>query len=235
VIRASGAATPFGHCHRLFPSLPSNPAEPQPNINPLFTRRQSDASEEIYHVISPGQRLRWFVASTAGPAHLTGVAFVAASGTAVNRPKEYAPHWRGFSDRFNVSMAGSAAGNALEAGVGFFLREDPRYFRLSQRPFKARVGNVVRLTFSARAGDGRVLPAYARFLGIVGGNFLSNTWRPHSEANARDALLRSSEGFAGRMSANAFAEFWLSVKGSMGRHIFRRSVQSPQTRPETAE
>jgi hypothetical protein len=87
------------------------------------------------------------------------------------------------------------------------------------------VGNVVRLTFVARSDDGGLGPAYARYAAIVGGNFLSNTWRVHSEANVKDALLRSSEGFAGRIAANAFTEFWPDVKG----HVIRKYTGASQS------
>ncbi len=106
----------------------------------------------------------------------------------------------------------------MEASAGLLFREDPRYFRVPDRPFKARVGNVVRLTFSARGGGGGVRPAYARSIAIVGGNFLSNTWRVPSEANPQHALLRASEGFAGRMAANAFTEFWPDIE----KHVLHK-------------
>ena len=114
-------------------------------------------------------------------------------------------------------MAGSATSNAIEASVGLILREDPRYFRVPRQAFKSRVGNMAKLTFLARNETGPAVPAYARYIGIVGGNFLSNSWRVPSEANGAAALLRASEGFAGRMAANAFAEFWPDVKS----HLFR--------------
>jgi hypothetical protein len=59
------------------------------------------------------------------------------------------------------------------------------------------------------------MPAIWRFLGS---SFLSNTWRVQSEANMQDALLRASEGFVGRMAANAFAEFWPDIK----MHVFHK-------------
>jgi hypothetical protein len=180
--------------------------------------------EETYHPIAPSESLRWFLTSTIGPAHMTGVAFVSAGGTAVNRPGEYGTHWEGWANRFGMGMAGSATSNAMEASAGLLLREDPRYFRVPQQAFSARVGNAVRLTFLARNETGRSEPAYARYLGIVGGNFLSNTWRVPSEANAQDALLRSSEAFAGRMAANAFKEFWPDVKNLL-RHRRSRLAQ----------
>ena len=66
--------------------------------------------------------------------------------------------------------------------------------------------------YAARSHDGGFEPAYARYAAIFGSSFLSNTWRVHSEANTHDALLRTSEGFAGRLAANAFAEFWPDIK-----------------------
>jgi len=191
---------------------------------PTFSPVKPQRLEETYSPITPSQRLGWFMTGTVGPAHMAGVAFVSAGGTAVNRPGEYGPHWEGFANRFGMSLAGSATSNAMEGSVGLLLREDPRYFRVPQQAFKARVGNVARLTFLARNESGRSEPAYARYIGIVGSNFLSNTWCLHSEANARDALLRSAEGFAGRMAANAFKEFWPDVKRYV-RHKHNRPAQ----------
>lgn len=174
--------------------------------------------EEPYHPITPRQAMRWFTTSTIGPAHLAGVAFQSACGTAINRPPEYGPHWNGFARRFGVGMAGSVTSNAIEAGIGLILREDPRYFRVPRRAFKSRVANVATLTFLARNESGRSEPAYARYLGIIGGNFLSNSWRVHSQANAQAALVGASVGLAGRMAANAFQEFWPDVK----RYVFHQ-------------
>jgi hypothetical protein len=79
--------------------------------------------------------------------------------------------------------------------------------------------------FTARRIDGNFEPSYARYLGITGSNFISNTWRIQSEASAQDAVLRSLEGFAGRMGTNAFDEFWTDVK----KHLSRK--HKPQTQP----
>ena len=145
------------------------------------------------------------------PANLAGGIFEAALGTAPNRPREYGPHWGGFARRYGIGMTRSATGNAIEAGAGLILREDPRYFRVPDRHFMARVGNVVRLAFGARAGNGNFGPAYARYMSVFGSNLLSDSWRVNSEANKRDALLRSAEGFGGILAGNAFEEFWPDV------------------------
>jgi len=184
--------------------------------------------EAPYQPLTPSQSLGWFGKSTISSSHMTGVAFLSAGGTAVSRPGEYGSHWGGLADRFGIGMAGSAVGNAIEVGAGLALREDPRYFRAPQQPIKARMGNVVRLTFLARGENGVFGPAYARYFAISGSNFLSNAWRVRSEANTRAALLRSSEGFAGRIAANGFAEFWPDVKG----YVFHARHRAVQWRPD---
>lgn len=168
--------------------------------------------EAPYDSMTPRQSLRWFITNTIGPSHLAGGIFLAASGTALDRPKEFGPHWGGFADRYGMRKTSIVAGNAIEASAGLFLREDPRYFRAPGRAFKARVENVVGLAFAARRRGGGFGPAYARYMAIFGSSFLSNSWRVHSEANTHDALLRMSEGFAGRLAANAFAEFWPDIR-----------------------
>ena len=193
---------------------PSTPSDQPKSASPpsLMTPLKPQTQEAPYHPITARQSLRWFITNTVGPPHLVGGIFASAFGTALDRPNEYGPHWGGFADRYGMRMTGVVTGNAIEASVGLMLREDPRYFRVQDRPFKARVGNVVRLTFVARRDDGSYGPAYARYMAIGGNNFLSNTWRVHSEANTHDALLRTAEGFAGRVALNVFEEFWPDVK-----------------------
>ncbi len=144
------------------------------------------------------------------PANLVGGILESALGTAPNRPKEYGPYWGGFADRYGMGMTRSVTGNAIEAGVGLILREDSRYFRVPDRPFEARVGNVVRLAFAARGGGGRFGPAYARYGSIIGDNFLSNTWRVHSEALEFLHFSRVSgvgEGAVGELEAQRLGAF----------------------------
>ena len=185
---------------------------------PPFTHLKPQTLQTPYQPLTRRERLRWFTANTMDPWNLAGGIFDAAFGTAPDRPKEYGPHWAGFGERYGIGMTRSATGNAIEAGAGLLLREDPRYFRVPYQPFRARVRNVVRFAFAARGGEGSLRPAYARYMATLGANFLSNSWRVNSEANAHDALLRSAEGFGGILAANAFEEFWPDVK----RRLFHK-------------
>ena len=209
------ASAQFLELERTAASVPSEPSEPLPSApssllpwKPL----QSQMQFRAYVPISPEERLHWFLANTFGPQHLVGGVFAAGFGTALDRPKEYGQHWNGFLDRYNTLLSGIASSNAIEAGAGYFLREDPRYFGVRGLPFGARVRNVIRLTLLARHEDGSYGPAYARYLAISGNNLLSDTWRVRSEDTLQCTLIRTAAGFAGRMASNAFEEFWPSVK-----------------------
>lgn len=102
--------------------------------------------------------------------------------------------------------------------MGTLWGEDPRYFRATGQPFKGRIKNVVVMTFAARQPDGDLAPAYARHVGNVGGNFLSNAWRADSHSGVGDAFRRAALGIAGKMGSNAFAEFWPSIR----KYLFHR-------------
>lgn len=200
---------------------PSNPdstqsdgtSSPDPAAKPsLLTPLTPQVKDNAYTPITGRQRLGWYLTNTIGPQHLAGGVITSAFGTAVDRPKEYGPGWAGFGDRYGMRLTGIVTGNAMEASIGTLWGEDPRYFRVPDQPFKSRVRNIVKLTFVARRTDGSFAPAYARYIAVSGNNFLSNEWRVDSEANNHDAVLRTLEGFAGRMASNAFEEFWPDVK-----------------------
>lgn len=67
--------------------------------------------------ISGRQRFHWFVQSTIGPESLAAGLFTAGFGTAINRPKEYGPHWEGYGKRYGMRFTGIATGNAMEAAA----------------------------------------------------------------------------------------------------------------------
>lgn len=180
---------------------------------------QSGVSPDTgYQPPSARDRLRWFAWSTIGPTSDAGGMISAGWGTLFNTPHEYGTHWSGFGERYGMRLTGIAVGNATEASLGALWREDPRYVRTLEAPFRNRVGHIVKMTFLATNAEGRAMPAYARYIAIPGNNFLSDTWRAPSDATLGRAGLRTGLGFLGRMAGNAFQEFWPDVR----RRIFKR-------------
>ena len=137
----------------------------------LSATAQTAAPSENYQPITGQQRLKWFVKSTIGSQSLTGGLFSAGIGTAMDKPKEYGPHWGGYADRYGMRLTGISTGNAMEAGLGAIWGEDPRYFQSKNRTIKGRIGNAMLMTFLARQRDGSYGPAYARYIATPGNNF----------------------------------------------------------------
>jgi hypothetical protein len=171
-----------------------------------------------YEPLSGKQRVAWAASETFGAESWLVGNWTAGIGTARNKPEEYGPHWDGFGKRYGMRFTGIAASNTIEAGLGALWGEDPRYVRNQNLPFKRRIGNVLLMSFAARNREGKLMPAYARYIAIPGNNFLSNTWRVSSEATTNQALARTGYGVLADVAGNAWTEFWPDVK----RIVFRR-------------
>lgn len=178
----------------------------------LFFAASNAPAQSITDPVTFDTRFNWVIYNTVGPVSDVAGLFSSAFGTGLDVPREYGPHWEGFGKRYGLRLSGIAVDNTLEAGLGAVWGEDPRYRREPDLPFRARVRNVVKYTFLARDDFGETVPAYARYAGIVGGNFLSNTWRPDSENTTRGAVVRVGLGFVGRLSSNALIEFWPDMR-----------------------
>jgi len=204
-------------------ALPDTP-EPKPGERPsLFAPLKLQEQDTIYVPIAPRQRLQWAISATFAPQGLLAGVITSGVGTARNKPHEDGTGWSGFGQRYGTRLSGIITSNVMEAGVGTLWGEDPRYLGVRDKPFGQRVKNVMWQTVMARRADGQFEPAYARYIAISGSNFLSNTWRPDSEANTSSALIRTGEGFVGRMCSNAFEEFWPDVS----HYLFHRHDAKP--------
>jgi hypothetical protein len=201
---------------QTLPQTDATVPAPQPS---LMTPLKPQTAGAHYVPVTRRQRVRWVLTNSFGPPELVVGLFSAGISTAMDRPPEYDTHWDGFGERYGMRFTSIVPGNVMEASLGAIWGEDPRYFRVPDQHLGGRLKSIVKQTFVARHSDGSFAPAYARFIAIPASNFLSNTWRPQSEANTQDALIRTAEGFAGRMAANAFVEFWPDMR----THIFRRS------------
>ena len=198
LIAALAALAPLASAQTPGASPPQDAAQP--------------AGGGVYRPITSGQRLQWYLRATAGPASLAGGAISAGFSTGVDKPEEYGGTWKGFGKRYAMRLSGVSIGNGIEAGLGAAWGEDPRYPRAESKPFGQRVGNILKYTVVARDSRGRDMPAYARFAGNVGNNFLTNLWRVESENGTGNALARIGLGVGARAASNAFAEFWPDVR-----------------------
>jgi len=167
--------------------------------------------------ISTEVRVKWATIGTVGPANLAGGVISSGWSTFFNRPPEYGPHWDGFGKRLAIRASTGATGLMLEAGIGGLWGEDPRYVRAPERPVKARLFNVVKMTFVARNRQGETVPAYARYIAIPANSFISNAWRADSHATVDKAMMRLPLSLLDRLIANFFSEFWPELSKPLRR------------------
>jgi hypothetical protein len=169
------------------------PENPQPSYQPLTGR----------------QRFHWFTSSTFGPVNLlvsgplnAGWDTATTSGAGWNR----------FATSYGDRMARVTTSRAIEASLGAIWKEDPRYFRSPDAAFGARLKHAMASAFTAPGPDGHLRPAYARFAGNAGGNFLSILWRTDGNTSAGDAAMCTAFGVAGKIGTNALREFLPDLK-----------------------
>ena len=187
----------------------------------------STSPDTAVQPINGSERVNWVAESTVGPASLLGGTISAGWGTLFNTPHEYGPHWEGFGDRYGMRLTGIATSNTMEAALGAIWGEDPRYVRAAGERFGGRVGHVVKMAFVARNREGHLMPAFARYAGITGSSYISNTWRVDSDATISRATIRVGLGFLGRIAGNAWDEFWPDAK----EKLFHRSDRASLTQP----
>ena len=148
-----------------------------------------------------------------GPESAMGGLISSRWGTLVGKPSDYGTHWQGFGKRYGMRLT----------GVSVSKRDGGQYRRDLGRASTLRaisIGAVQGPPGPRHQGD---------FPGdeSTGSNFISNTWRPDSEASVGNAAFRTLLGFVGR-SSNAFQEFWPDV-----RHRFSGQELNAKVLPTT--
>ena len=146
---------------------PANPdqQEDQGSKPSLITPLQPRTETEPYTPITARQRLRWLITNTIGPPHLAGGVVTSAFGTALDRPREYGPGWPGFGERFGIRLSGVSTSNIMEASAGALWGEDPRYFRVPEESFGARLRNVTRADLSCSQAQWKLCACVRAFRG----------------------------------------------------------------------
>jgi hypothetical protein len=183
--------------------------------SPIAALAQPD---EGYRPIDLKGRIAWTVDGTIGPRSLFAVGPIATAWqTAWNVPSEWDRTWSGVGKRYLEREADVAISNSMEAGLGAFWGEEPRYIRVGRGPVRARFGHAAKTVFLAERRDGHHAPAWARYAANTLNNVIENTWLPPSMTTPGQTTYRSLSGFAGRFAGNLWEEFWPDVQRRLRR------------------
>lgn len=184
----------------------------------LILARPAISQTLDYTAITPEQRVNWAVDGTVGPSSLLIVGPLSAAWqTAFNQPEEWGRGWSGLGKRYLQREADVAISNTLEAGVGAIWGEEPRYVRLGRGSIGTRAKWAIKTAFVTQWRDGRLHPAWGRYVGNTLNNVIENAWLPPSSTTVGNTIYRSAAGFATRIGGNAWEEFWPDVARRLRR------------------
>ena len=171
-----------------------------------------------YTAVTAAQRFDWILAGTIGPRSLLIVGPLGAAWqTGFDQPPGVARNWRGFGQRYLQREADVAISNSIEAGLGAWWGEDPRYIRSGRHGIRARAKYAIKTAFVAPRRDGHLAPAWGRYAGNTLNNLIENTWLPPGATTPGQTILRSALGFLTRIGGNAWDEFWPDVARRLRR------------------
>ena len=179
-------------------------------------------SQDRYVPISGTGRLRWIARCSLAPRSLAAGVLVAGWQTAWNLPREWDRTWTGAGKRYLAREPHVAVANLFEAGLGALWGEDPRYIRSGLSGIWPRAGHAIKSAFLAPGPDGRLRPAWARYVGNATHTAIEATWLPPSTRTTGQAALRFSGDFGGQIVSDLWDEFWPDV-----HRLLRRRRHDP--------
>jgi hypothetical protein len=188
------------------------------DVTPGGHAAQEQTPASLYVPIDSDQRFAWVVDGSVGRRSL-GVGVIATVWqTAWDTPPEWNRGWSGTGKRYAAREADVTISNTLEAGLGALWGEEPRYIPSHRHGVGPRMRYAAKTVFLAQRPDGRLAPAWGRFIGNTVNNVIENAWLPPSVTTPRQTMVRSANGFLGRLIGNVYDEFWPDAQRFRHRH-----------------
>jgi hypothetical protein len=180
--------------------------------------KQTPNDDEPYVPLSLKHKAYLFGWRSIAPSAWMKSAVSAGIAHAQDAPEEWESGTTGFGMRYGHRMATRGIESGIGFGVAALLRQDGRYFRKPSAGVRGRILHSVSQTFVTHTDNGgRTFSAW-RFAGNYGAQFVSNGWRPQSEHDVGETMLRGTLSIGYDAASNLFKEFWPDIR----RKIFKR-------------
>jgi hypothetical protein len=168
--------------------------------------------------LTSGQKLKLSV-QYLNPYTFLFVAAEAGVNQARNHPEEYGQGAEGYGKRYGAGFADGLTDGIFVTGVyPSLLRQDPRYYRLSDGGFSHRVGYALTRILVTRQDSGRKAFNFSEVLGSFSSAALAVTYYPKSERDFSDVAERAGVQFAFDAGFNLLKEFYPEIE----RKFFRK-------------
>ena len=123
-------------------------------VMPAAVFGQEDVAPQSRGALTPHERVQWVVDRSVSPGALGVAALSASWQTAVASGDEWGGGWSGFQKRYAARLAQTSLSNSVEAGLGSFWGEDPRYRQSQRSGMWKRTGHALKyVVLSERRKD----------------------------------------------------------------------------------
>jgi hypothetical protein len=132
-------------------------------------------------------------------------------GAGIEQWRDVPPQWKqgaeGYSKRFASAEGFNVAHNTVALGFDLVMHTDPRYHRMPEGAFKARLWNAVSQSFIANKDSGGKTINLAEIGGNFGAGLIANTWSPAGYNSFSEGVERGAFGFVYHTGKNVLREF----------------------------
>jgi hypothetical protein len=180
--------------------------------NLVETNKDANKGAAQWRPMTTDERIDWYLKRTTGRQEMFKGLAVAGLATLRDSPHEWEQGAEGLFGRLAARQARVAVSHSVQLGMGFLLKDDPRYWRAPEKGVGGRLKNAFVSAFTVRDQQGGRMPAYSRFAGIAAGNLAAKTWLPPSRNSWGDVAARSGAQLGGQVGWNVFREFWPDIK-----------------------
>jgi len=183
-------------------------------VGPAYPRTP-DTKWDTY--VIPGQKVErltgrdkfvYFYREQTQPIVLVPALLSAGWGQLTDANPHYGVDAGGFGERFGAAMLRQASDRFIGDGLmSAVLRQDPRFYRVTNGRIVERGLGAVRQTFVRHGDDGSEELNAAGLIGHAAANYLAMTYYPHVSAGAGVATAGFATSVAGDMGAKLVLEF----------------------------
>ena len=157
-------------------------------------------------------KLRFHAVSAYGPSALAGAAFYDGFLQGIDFPREWGQGGAGYGKRLGSTLAYSGVRNLLGFGLDSALRQDPRYYRSTERGAWRRTKHAFRETILTHKDSGGETLATWRLGSAYGAAFISNEWYPDRVNTVALGVSQGSTQLGFDLLSNLGSEFWPDIK-----------------------
>lgn len=176
---------------------PNKVDQPRPRCSELVYPYQRFLGTNIPIPLNWKQKGYLAVHFTTDPASLGTIVGISAISIALDPHTAYGPGLKGFGELAGISVLQNATAEFFGTfAVPALMHQDPRYYRMPNKPFKKRILYSISRSYISRSDEGKTIPNYGVLAAYPIIGELSNLYVPGLETDGPSTAKRVLTGLA---------------------------------------